>query len=72
MKKNMGIWDRIIRVLIATVIIVSSLLGYVTGVVATILGIVAILFLVTSFFGFCPFYLILKISTKRKQKLETQ
>lgn len=68
MKKNMGGVDRIIRTLLAVVFIILYWTKQVTGVVAIILGILAIIFLITSALGFCPLYVPLGISTKRKEK----
>jgi len=65
MKKNMGTIDRIIRTLLAVLVLILYFTGQITGTAAIILGIVAILFLVTSFLGFCPAYLPLKITTKK-------
>jgi len=68
MKKNMGTIDRIIRILLAIVVIVLYLNGSITGVAAIILGILAFVFIVTSLIGFCPLYVPLKISTIGKAK----
>lgn len=66
MKKNMGTIDRIIRILLAIVVIVLYLNDSITGVAAIILGIVAFVFIVTSLIGFCPLYAVCKISTMKK------
>ena len=66
MKKNMGTIDRIIRILLAIVVIGLYLNGTITGIAAIILGIVAFIFIVTSLIGFCPLYMPLKISTIKK------
>ncbi|MFH1025260.1 MAG: DUF2892 domain-containing protein [Nitrospirota bacterium] len=63
MKKNMGTIDRIIRLALAVVIIVLYLTGIVPGVIGIILIVIALIFAVTSFIGFCPLYTLLKIST---------
>lgn len=65
MKINMGRWDRIIRMLIALLIVILLLVDVLNGTLAVILGIVAIIFLVTSVFGFCPLYVLFKFSTKK-------
>jgi hypothetical protein len=67
MVKNMGIADRVIRVLLAIVVGILYVMGTIAGTVAVILGIVAVVFLLTSAIGFCPGYLPLKISTARKK-----
>jgi amino acid transporter len=66
MKKNMGTADRIVRIIAALVIGYLILNGTLAGTVGTILGIIAIVFLLTSIFSFCPLYLPLKISTLKK------
>jgi len=63
MKKNMGSADRLIRTAIAVVIGVLLLTGRVSGTLAIVLAVVAVAFLVTSLFGWCPVYLPMKIST---------
>jgi Na+(H+)/acetate symporter ActP len=68
MEKNMGKADRIIRSILAIIIAVLYFTGQLGGVAAIILGIIAIIFLLTSFIGFCPAYLPFKISTRCKQK----
>ncbi|MGD0021515.1 MAG: DUF2892 domain-containing protein [Smithellaceae bacterium] len=68
MKKNMGTIDRIIRILLAIVVIVLYLTGNITGIAAIILGILAFVFIITSLIGFCPLYLPFKISTICKSK----
>lgn len=66
MKKNMGSADRTIRVLIAALLGILIFAGQIAGVTATILGILAIVFLLTSAVGFCPLYVPLKRSTRKK------
>lgn len=68
MKKNMGTIDRVIRVLLAIVVIVLYLTGSITGIAAIILGILAAVFVLTSLIGFCPLYALIKISTIGKAK----
>ena len=66
MKKNMGTIDRIIRVSIAVIIAILYFTNVITGTWAIVLGIVAVVFLVTSLIGFCPLYLPFGISTRKK------
>jgi len=66
MKKNMGTADRVIRVLIAVVIGILLYTGELSGTLGTILGIFAVVFLLTSAFSFCPAYLPFNISTLKK------
>jgi len=67
MKKNMGMIDRIIRIVLAAVVAVLYLTGQITGVAAIILGIFAVIFVVTSAIGFCPLYVPFKFSTMKKE-----
>lgn len=67
MKKNMGSADRIIRSLLAITIIILYFMQHITGTAAIILGIFAIVFLITSFISFCPLYVPFKISTMKKR-----
>lgn len=66
MKKNMGSADRTIRVLIAVLLGVLIFAGQIVGATAVILGIAAVVLLVTSVVGFCPVYVPLNRSTCRK------
>jgi hypothetical protein len=68
MKKNMGTIDRIIRILMAITVGVLYMTGSITGFAAIILGVLAIVFIITSLIGFCPLYVPLKISTIGKTK----
>jgi len=62
----MGTVDRIIRTILALLVIVFYLTGDLGGLEALILGIFALIFLVTSFTGFCPLYKLLNVSTEQK------
>lgn len=62
----MGQTDRIIRLIVAALIAVLYFTHMITGTLAVILGIVAVIFLVTSLIGFCPLYTLLGISTNKK------
>ncbi|HOU14315.1 MAG TPA: DUF2892 domain-containing protein [Anaerolineae bacterium] len=66
MKKNMGTVDRIVRVVIAAIIAILYFTNAISGALAIILGIVALIFLATSAVGFCPLYVPLKISTRKQ------
>jgi len=71
MKQNMGALDRTLRTLLAVILAILVLAGVVKGTLAYILAVVAIVFLATSLFGFCPLYVPLGISTLgRKQSLQ--
>jgi hypothetical protein len=65
MKRNMGVADRIVRLIIAALIIVLGITGVISGTLLIVLGIVAAAFIITSILGLCPIYLLLRISTRR-------
>jgi fatty acid desaturase len=65
-KQNMGRWDRVLRLAAAAVIAVLLILGVLKGTAAVVLAIVAAVFVITTFVGFCPLYVPLGISTKGK------
>jgi hypothetical protein len=66
MKKNVGIADRIIRIILAFIFAILVWQGTATGIAAIILGILAILLVLTGVIGICPLYSLLKISTDKK------
>ena len=67
MPKNMGKIDRTVRILLAVVVVVILYLtGLISGWAAIILGVLALIFIVTSVIGFCPLYTPLKINTIKK------
>jgi hypothetical protein len=68
MKKNMGTADKVIRILIAVVIGVLYFTHTISGTLALVSGILAILFIVTSVMGSCPLYLPFGIRTFKKKK----
>jgi hypothetical protein len=63
MKKNMGTVDKTIRIIIAIVIGVLYFTNVISGTIAMILGILAVVFIATSFISFCPLYLPFNINT---------
>jgi len=66
MKPNMGTADRAIRIIVAILIGILYFTGKISGTLAIVLGIVAVLLLLTSFVGFCMLYRILGISTRKQ------
>jgi len=65
MKNNMSKSDRYVRAILAVLIGVFIFLNILKGPAAFALGVIAIVLLLTSLFGFCPAYTILGISTKK-------
>ena len=68
MKTNMGIIDRAVRIVVALVFVGLYFANVVTGTLAIVLLVLAGVFTLTSFVGFCPLYWPLGISTWGKKK----
>jgi hypothetical protein len=68
MKLNMGTTDRSIRLVVVAIIAALYFTGQITGTVAVVLGVVAVVFVVTSLVGFCPAYVPFGISTRRTER----
>lgn len=66
MKKNMGSLDKTIRILLVIAIGVLYYTKVIEGTLALVLGVFAVVMLLTSLISFCPLYLPFGISTKRK------
>lgn len=64
MKKNMGSLDRIIRIALVALVAVLYFTGVISGTWAIILGVVAVVLLLTSLVGVCPLYMLFGISTR--------
>lgn len=69
MKENMGLADKIIRILVAVIIATLYSMHLIGGPIAIILLIISAIFILTSFVGFCPLYIPFRISTKGKKKV---
>ena len=69
MKKNMGIADKVIRVIIAAVILTLYFTNVISGTLGIVLIVLSGVFILTSLVSFCPLYSIFGISSKSaKQK----
>ena len=66
MTRNMGSFDRVFRTLVAIAAGVLILANVVTGITAIVLGVLAIVFVLTSAFSYCPLYALFKLSTHKK------
>lgn len=67
MKKNIGITDRILRVLVAVIIAALYFTNVITGVTGIVLLALAAIFAVTSVLSFCPIYFALGMRTTPKE-----
>ena len=68
MLNNMGLIDRVVRLLLACVVGVLFLMHKISGLSAALLGIAAVAFFLTSLVGTCPIYLPFRLSTRKKNK----
>lgn len=67
MKKNMGTADKTLRVLTAVVIFALIYTETLQGTLAWILGAFSVIFILTSFIGWCPIYTLIGMSTAKKE-----
>ena len=65
MKRNMSNIDRLIRAIIAVLLVYLYIGGIVTGAFGIILVVLGVILLITSVLGFCPIYALLKFSTRK-------
>lgn len=70
MKKNMGSVDRIVRVLIALIIATLYFMEIISGTLAIVLGVLAVVFIITSLISTCPLYMPFGLSTCKTEKTE--
>jgi uncharacterized phage infection (PIP) family protein YhgE len=68
MKKNMGRADKTIRIFITAVIALLYYTDVISGTLAIVLMVFAIIFIVTSLVSFCPLYTLLGTNTCKKEK----
>lgn len=68
MKKNVNSIDKVIRILLAVILGVLIFTTQVTGILAIIFGVLAVVLLLTSFLSFCPIYAMLNLSTLKKSE----
>lgn len=67
MKKNVGTTDKWIRIIIALIIVALYFANLISGTLAIVLLIIAGMFIITGFVGFCGLYTLFGISTCRKK-----
>jgi len=68
MKKNVGVFDKVFRIVVAIIIALLYYFEIVTGTVGLVLLIVAIVFLLTALINFCGLYALFGINTCSKKK----
>jgi len=65
----MGIADIAIRLFLAAVISILYITNAINGTFGVIALVIAGLFIITSFIGFCPLYSILGLTTRKKKTI---
>jgi hypothetical protein len=65
-KKNMGSTDRIVRIVLAVIMLIVAFTVPMSGILSTILIILGVVFIGTSLVSFCPLYLPFNLSTLKK------
>lgn len=68
MTSNMGKTDKAIRILIALTIGLLIYFKVVTGTIATVLLVIAGVFVLTSLISFCPLYTLIGLNTCKKER----
>lgn len=66
MNINMGLVDRALRIIVAAGLAFAYFTDRIQGTLGIVLLVVAIVFALTSFVGFCPLYKVLGLSTRKK------
>lgn len=63
MKKNMGNVDRFIRITLAVIVAILFYSNVINGTLGIVLLVLAGVFVLTSFVGFCPLYALFVLNT---------
>lgn len=67
MKRNMGNVDKLVRLIIAAIVLLLFLFDVIDGAVAIVLLAISGIFVLTSLVSFCPLYTLVGMNTcKRK------
>ncbi|GAP41896.1 hypothetical protein TBC1_1122 [Lentimicrobium saccharophilum] len=67
MKKNIGNTDKLIRLVLALVVAVLYFLNVISGTLAIVLGVFALVMVLTSLMNFCGLYAIFGCSTCKNE-----
>lgn len=67
MNHNMSTADRIIRLIVAAIIVFLYLNHNIEGTMGMIFIVIAVVFALTSFISFCPLYSLFGLSSKKKR-----
>jgi hypothetical protein len=66
-RKNCGTKDRVARIAFGALVAVAYVMGYIQGTVALVLGVVALVMVVTGAAGYCAIYEPLGIDTRENK-----
>jgi len=67
MKKNMGTIDKVIRILVAVVVVILYFTNVISGTLAIVLLALSAIFIVTSIVSICPLYMLFGLSSRKKE-----
>ena len=67
MKQNIGTIDKVIRVLLAVIVVALYFTHVISGTLAIILLVLGAILVVTSIVGICPLYMPIRLSTRKKE-----
>lgn len=68
MKKNMGSYDKLIRLLVAIALIILYYKGILAGVLGVAALLIALVFTITSLLSFCPLYTLFGVNTCKSEE----
>ena len=68
MKKNMGLIDKVIRIIVVIVLLTLYFTNIIAGTLGIIAIVISVILLATSLIGFCPLYTIFGINTCKKKR----
>jgi len=64
----MGVLDKVIRILIALIVVILYFSNIISGTIAIVLLALSVIFIATSLISFCPLYLPFGINTDKKKE----
>ncbi|PKL08351.1 MAG: DUF2892 domain-containing protein [Spirochaetae bacterium HGW-Spirochaetae-7] len=67
MIKNMGLLDRLLRIAFAIMVAAMYLTGQISGKAAIVLGLIALIMVITSLAGTCLLYIPFKLDSHNKK-----
>lgn len=65
MKRNLGKYDRLIRMTLSALLVLGVLSNYIIGTWSIVASIVAVVLIATSLLGSCPIYSIFNVSSNK-------